>query len=126
MSQLGDAMLFRSMLGLAAVVFLLPPATNADAPAPDVSIWQAAAAARALATDAASVCERNPSACETSREALALLHRKFETGAGIVAVGIERGRGAPADAVSPGVDTGTLTEADMDPAWAAPLPKSRN
>ena len=120
---MGDAMLFRSILGLGVVVLLLPPATDTDVPAPHMSLWQTIGAARALATDAASVCERKPDACETSRHALTLLHRKIETGVDIVAVGIERSRAVTA--TKPSADAGTLTAADRDLLWSAPLPKSR-
>jgi hypothetical protein len=103
----------RSLFWLAAVVMILPPASS-DEPAPRVSLLHAAYAARVILQDITGVCERNPEACETSREALALMARKLETGADIVSAGIGASRGF----VDPQADHGTLTPADLEPAWS--------
>ena len=62
--------------------------------------------------DVTGVCDRNPDACETSRQALVLLTQKLETGADIVSAGIKAGRADPT------MDHGTLTTADLEPVWA--------
>lgn len=103
----------RSLFWLTALVLLLPPAADGT-PSPRVNLLHAAYSARVLAQDLTGVCERNPEACETSREALTLLTRKLETGAGIVAAGIGSGQSPPA----PGIDHGTLHPTDLEPAWS--------
>lgn len=102
----------RSLFWLSTLVVLLPPAADGE-PAPRISVLHAAYAARILAQDVTGVCDRNPEACATSREALALLTRKLETGAGIVSAGLVAGQ-ALSDA-----DHGTLEPADLEPDWSA-------
>ena len=104
----------RSLFWLTALVLLLPPAED-GAPSPRVNLLHAAYSARVLAEDVSGVCGRNPEACAASREALTLLSRKLETGAGIVAAGLAAGQSASAVAV----DHGTLEPADLEPAWSA-------
>ena len=104
----------RSLFWLTALVLLLPPAEDGTPP-PRVNLLHAAYSARVLAQDMSGVCERNPEACATSREALSLLSRKLETGAGIVAAGLAA---APSASVA-AVDHGTLRPADLEPAWSA-------
>lgn len=104
----------RSLFWLTTLVVLLPPAGDGD-PAPRVNLMHAALATQVLIEDVTGVCDRNPEACATSREALALLGRKLETGADIVVAGIAAGRNE-----EPAVpaDHGTLTAADLEPAWS--------
>ncbi len=97
----------RSLFWLTTLTLLLPPA--AGEPPPRVSLLHAAYSARVLMQDLTGVCERNPEACATSRQALTLLTSKLETGAGIVAAGIAAGRA---------IDRGTLKAEDLDPAWS--------
>lgn len=105
--------LLRSLFWLTTVVLILPPTPDGGAPAPRVSLLSAAVAARVLLEDVSGLCERNPEACATSRETLTLLRMKLETGADIVAAGIAAGRSE---------EHGTLTPADLEPAWAADRP----
>ena len=105
----------RSLFWLSTVVLLLPPSEDGRDPAPRVSVIHAAYAAKVLLQDMTGVCERNPDACAVSREAMVLLGRKLETGAGIVSAGIAAGRGED----NSDVDHGTLTTADLAPAWSA-------
>ena len=97
----------RSLFWLATLVLLLPP--SGAEPAPRVSMLHAAYSARILLQDLTGVCTRNPEACATSREALQLLTRKLETGAGIFASGVSAARAA---------DHGTLRAEDLAPAWS--------
>ena len=106
----------RSLFWLSTLVMLLPPTTD-GAPAPRVNVLHAAYAARVLVQDITGVCERNPQACETSRTALALLSRKLETGAGIVASGIAVGQGDVALFASD-ADHGTLQPEDLAAPWS--------
>jgi hypothetical protein len=103
----------RSLFWLTAVVLLLPPSADGG-PAPRISLLHAAYSARVLVQDLSGVCERNPEACAASREALGLLGAKLQTGAGIVAAGLAAGR----DAAAPDIDRGTLSPADLEPAWS--------
>ncbi len=97
----------RSLFWLSTLVLLLPPA--AGEPAPRVGVLHAAYSARVLLQDLTGVCERNPAACATSRQALALVTAKLETGAGIVSAGMAAVRAA---------DRGTLRAEDLEPAWS--------
>jgi hypothetical protein len=106
--------LLRCLFWLTTLLVLLPPAADGG-PAPRVSLLHAALAARILVEDVTGVCERNAEACTTSKEALALLGRKLETGADIVVAGIAAGRSGPAVAEA---DHGTLMETDLEPAWS--------
>jgi len=97
----------RSLFWLATLFLLLPP--SGGDPAPRVSMVHAVYSARILLQDLTGVCARNPEACSTSREALLLLGRKLETGAGIVAAGMTAAQPA---------ERGTLLAADLAPAWS--------
>jgi hypothetical protein len=102
----------RSFVWLATVLMLLPPAADGE-PAPRVNVIHAFYAARVLMQDVTGVCERNPEACATSKEALALVADKLETGAVIVSAGIAAGQ-----ALSDSSNHGTLTAADLEPVWS--------
>jgi hypothetical protein len=104
----GQAMfVLRSLFWLATLVLLLPP--SGAEPPPRVSMLHAAYSARVLLQDLTGVCTRNPEACATSREALLLVSRKLETGAGIFASGM---------AAAGAADHGTLRAEDLAPAWS--------
>jgi len=105
----------RSLFWLATVVLLLPASPDGGEPVPRFSLLHTAYAARVLLQDVTGVCARHPEACETSREALVLLTRKLETGAEIVSAGIASGQAFS----DPKANHGTLTTADLEPAWAA-------
>jgi hypothetical protein len=104
----------RSLFWLTTLVMLLPPSTDGE-PAPRVGLLQSVYAVRILLQDVSGVCARNPQACATSREALALLSDKLETGATIVAAGLAAGR---AESRPETADHGTLQPADLEPAWS--------
>ena len=105
----------RSLFWLTTLTLLLPPAERGDPP-PRVNLLHAAYSARILVEDVTGVCARNPDACASSRQALGLLARKLETGAGIVSAGIAAGNAL----AQPPADRGTLTAADLEPVWAGP------
>ena len=105
--------ILRAVFWLGTLTLLLPPAGGE--PPPRVSLLHTAYSARVLLQDVSGVCVRNPEACAESREALALLARKLETGAGIVSAVAAHNAGF-ADQAS----RGTLTAADLEPAWALP------
>ena len=107
----------RALFWLSSAVMLLPPSSDGREPAPRVTVLQAAYATRILLEDLTGVCERNPQACATSRTAMALLSRKLETGAGIVASGIAVSQGDKRFLVSD-ADHGTLKVEDLTPAWS--------
>ena len=106
--------ILRSLFWLSTVVVLLPPSQDGREPAPRVSLLHTVYAARVLLQDVTGVCERNPEACAASREAMVLLTRKLETGAGIVVAGVQAGQKFS----DPTVDHGTLTAADLEPVWS--------
>jgi hypothetical protein len=106
--------ILRSLFWLSTIVVLLPPSQDGREPAPRVSLLHTAYAARVLLQDVTGVCDRNPEACAASRQAMELLTRKLETGAGIVVAGVKAGQ-RPTD---PDIDHGTLTEADLEPVWS--------
>lgn len=105
----------RAAFWLTTLVLLLPPSQNGE-PAPRVSVLQSAYSARILLQDISGVCDRNPQACATSREALALLSRKLATGADIVSAGIAAGQSRPG--AVPDLP-GTLRPSDLEPEWGA-------
>jgi hypothetical protein len=106
--------ILRSLFWLSTVVLLLPPSEDGREPAPRVNLIHTAYAARVLLQDVTGVCERNPEACAASREAMVLLTRKLETGAGIVVASVKAGQ----ETSAANVDHGTLTEADLEAVWA--------
>ncbi len=105
--------MLRSLFWLTSLVILLPPSSD-GAPAPRVSLIHTAYSARILLQDVTRVCARNPEACAASRDAIVLLARKVETGAGIVSAGVAASQALSAE--DPRL--GTLTAADLRPEWA--------
>ena len=110
-----DMFFIRAAFWLSTLVLLLPPSQNGE-PAPRVNVLHAAYATRILFQDVSGVCDRNPDACATSREALAHLSRKLTTGAQIVSAGIAAGKSRPR--TEPELP-GTLSPSDLEPEWGA-------
>ncbi|WP_169738514.1 DUF5330 domain-containing protein [Afifella pfennigii] len=108
--------MFRSIFWLTALVLILPPSSEGGPP-PRVSLMESAAAFRVLAHDVTSVCDRHPHACETSRDTLTLLGKKFATGRDLAAA-------AFAGTDPEQIDTGTLSEADLAVPWTTPGPEA--
>ena len=109
--------LLRSFFWLSTLVMLLPPSADGQQPPPRVTFLQTAYAAKILLQDLTGVCERNSEACAASRDALALVSAKLETGAGIVASGVAASRSDGGLFRSP-ADVGTLKPEDLQPAWS--------
>lgn len=123
--------IFRSLFWMGTLVMLLPPAADGSAPAPRTSFYEAALAARTLLADLSGMCERNPVACDISRDAVTVVGMKVATGAGVVVAGVSAGRSmvggdseaaATAAAMPPveSAELGTLTPTDLQPAWVDP------
>jgi hypothetical protein len=109
--------ILRSLFWLSTIVLLLPPSEDGREPAPRVNLLHTAYAVRAIMQDVTGVCERNPEACAASRDALALLTRKIETGAGIVTASVKAGQEVSSPSIAD-ADHGTLTPEDLEPNWA--------
>ena len=103
----------RSLFWLMVLVLFLPAAPDGGSP-PRVNLLHAMLAARVLVQDMTGMCEREPAACATSREALALFKRKLETGAGVVAASLG---GAGEDGARVDANRGTLRAEDLEPEW---------
>lgn len=106
--------ILRSLFWLSTIVLLLPASPDGREPAPRVNLLHTAYGVRAIMQDVTGVCERNPEACAASREALALLTQKLQTGAGIVTASVKAGE----EFANPEADHGTLTAADLEPMWS--------
>ncbi len=101
----------RSLAWLTTLLLLLPPTEDGEPP-PRVNFVHAAYSAKVIIQDVTGVCSRNPQACATSREALALLSAKIETGADIVTAGL-----AAREAFLNPAERGTLTPSDLEMGW---------
>jgi Family of unknown function (DUF5330) len=106
--------ILRSLFWLSTVVLLLPASPDGKEPPPRVSLINTAYAARAFMQDLSGMCDRNPAACAVSREAMLLVFMKLHTGAEIVTAGISAGKSGSTSEI----DHGTLTAADIEPAWS--------
>ena len=107
--------ILRSLFWLSTIVILLPASPDGSEP-PRVNLLHTAYAVRVIMQDVSGVCGRNPDACAASREALALLTQKLETGAGIVTASVKAGQDF--QFADPNADHGTLTAADLEPMWS--------
>ena len=123
--------LLRMAFWLTVVCVLLPNGTKTASPDANIDAKQAVTLASAAVTDMRGFCDRQPDACAVGGKVAVALGHKAEAGARtlyefITATLSEKS--APADksaakvvAVSlPG--HGTLTAADMQQIWHAPVP----
>lgn len=120
--------LIRTAFWLAVVVMLIPVdekvAREATAPAATpIGAFEAVGAAQATLDDMGGFCARNPDVCEVGGRVATTFALKAKTGVGILSGFLDDQLSA-----SPGTDAadaGTLTPADLEPAWQGPLPTPR-
>ncbi|MBN8996525.1 MAG: DUF5330 domain-containing protein [Rhizobiales bacterium] len=113
--------LMRVAFWLSVVVWMIPADPQSGADAPRVTMVQAFMAARATIADLSGFCGRNPDVCVTGHAAAQIFSNKAETGVRMLYQYLnEPGTAAeesPAAAPADSALQGTLTPADMVPAW---------
>ncbi len=123
--------LLRMVFWLGVVCVLLPSGTKSTSPDANIDAKQAVTLASAAVSDMRGFCERQPDACAVGGKVAVALGHKAEAGARTLYEFITTKlseKSAPADKTAakmisvsvPG--QGTLTSADMAPAWHAPVP----
>jgi hypothetical protein len=122
--------LLRMAFWLTVVCVLLPSGTKSTSSDANIDPKQAVTLASAAVSDARGFCDRQPDACEAGGKVAVALGHKAEAGARTIYDFITTKlaeKSAPEKAAAK-VDTvsapgqGTLTGADMAPAWHAPVP----
>jgi hypothetical protein len=107
--------LLRMAFWIGLVCVLLPG--GSDKPAVKIDTASAVTAAGAAVTDMRGFCERQPQACEVGGQVAVAIGHKAEAGARtlyeIIKTQLNDKSAEPAD-------KGTLTPADIAPAWRAP------
>jgi hypothetical protein len=120
--------LLRMAFWLGVVCVLLSSGGKSTSPEAQIDASQAVTLASAAVTDVRGFCERQPDACEAGGKVAVAIGHKAEAGARTLYDFISKLREKPADkadakAVPASVaGKGTLTPADMAPAWHAPVP----
>ena len=115
------------------VVCVLLPSGGAKSTSPDAQIdaTQAVSLAGAAVSDMRGFCDRQPDACVVGGKVAVALGHKAEAGARTIYEFITTKlteKSAPAEKAAPKLapasasGQGTLTPADMQPAWHAPVP----
>jgi hypothetical protein len=115
------------------VVCVLLPSGGSTSTSPDAQIdaAQAASLAGAAVSDVRGFCNRQPDACVVGGKVAVALGHKAEAGARTIYDFINaklNEKSAPAEKTAakavpaPAAGHGTLTAADMTPAWHAPVP----
>ena len=115
------------------VVCVLLPSGGAKSTSPDAQIdaTQAVSLAGAAVSDMRGFCDRQPDACAAGGKVAVALGHKAEAGARTIYEFITtklNEKSAPAEKAAPKLapasasGQGTLTPADMQPAWHAPVP----
>jgi hypothetical protein len=123
--------LLRITFWLGVVCVLLPSGTKSTSPDANIDAKQAVTLASAAVSDMRGFCERQPDACAVGGKVAVALGHKAEAGARTLYEFIttklsEKSAPAAKNATKmipvsvPG--QGTLTAADMAPAWHAPVP----
>ena len=123
--------LLRMAFWLSVVCVLLPSGTKSTSPEAHIDATQAVTLASAAVSDARGFCDRQPDACVTGGKVAVALGHKAEAGARTIYEFITtklNKNSAPGDQTAAKIDSvsvpgqGTLTGADMQPAWHAPVP----
>ncbi len=123
--------LLRMAFWLSVVCVLLPSGTKSTSPDANIDAKQAVTLASAAVSDARGFCDRQPDACVVGGKVAVALGHKAEAGARTIYDFITTKlseKSAPAKRRPPKSITvsapgqGTLTPADMQPAWHAPVP----
>jgi hypothetical protein len=123
--------LLRMAFWLTVVCMLLPSGTKSTSPDANIDPKQAVTLASAAVSDMRGFCERQPDACVAGGKVAVALGHKAEAGARTLYEFIttklseksEPANKAAAKMIpASGPGQGTLTPADMAPAWHAPVP----
>lgn len=131
--------LLRMSFWLGLVLILLPSGSSQPQPANAIGAVDAISAASATVGDLRQFCTRQPDACTVGSQVATSLGYKAQAGAkmlydflteqmapkdtgSIAGSGVVRTGKAEARAPVP-VSQGTLTPADLAPAWRAPMPR---
>jgi Family of unknown function (DUF5330) len=107
---------------LAVVCILLPSGTKSTSPEARIDASEAVTLAGAAVSDIRGFCERQPDACVTGGKVMVALGHKAEAGARTIYEFIIKLREKAASGEKAGPVQGTLTPADLAPAWHAPVP----
>ena len=94
----------------------IPADPESNSPAPRVSLIEGMVAARAVAADLSSFCERNPDVCVTGTAAFQVFAEKAQNGAKM----LYRYLDDSANEEAPAEGQGTLTGEDLTPEWQGP------
>ena len=103
------------------VVCVLLPGGNAKSPDAQFDTVDAVSAAGAAVSDMRSFCDRQPDACVTGSKVAVAIGHKAEAGARTIYDLISAKLGEK-DAPTSHAKQGTLTPADLAPAWHGPVP----
>ena len=122
--------LLRMAFWLGVVCVLLPSGTKSAAPDANIDAKQAVTLASAAVSDVRGFCDRQPDACVAGGKVAVAIGHKAEAGARTLYEFITtklNEKSAPADKTAKAISVsapgqGTLTPADMQPAWHAPVP----
>ncbi len=121
--------LLRMAFWLTVVAVLLPSGTKSTSRDAQIDAMQAATLAGAAVSDVRGFCDRQPDACVVGGKVVVALGHKAEAGARTIYEFISarlNEKSAPAEKTTAKAGSaaghGTLTAADMAPAWHAPVP----
>jgi hypothetical protein len=123
--------LLRMAFWLGVVCVLLPSGTKTASPDANIDTKQAVTLASAAVSDVRGFCDRQPDACAVGGKVAVAIGHKAEAGARTIYEFISatlNEKAAPTDKTAAKVVTvsasgqRTLTAADMQPSWHAPVP----
>jgi hypothetical protein len=122
--------LLRMAFWLSVVCVLLPSGTKSTSPDANIDATQAVTLASAAVSDARGFCDRQPDACVVGGKVAVAIGHKAEAGARTIYdfITTKLAEKAAPEKTAAKIDSvtapgqGTLTGADMQPAWHAPVP----